>query len=121
VTALPGFAVGTSGGAVQKHQRAGPTLEGDLMAGTVEDLRVRVENLVRTADHQALHPIDWYRFYEIIIYAVQEDLDKQFNAADLTRFLKKLGINQEIIDQLTFMYSRGGDLLRYYFSVSCMS
>ncbi len=91
------------------------------MAGTVEDLQIRVENLVRTADHNALHPIDWYRFYEIVIYAVEEGLDKQFSSADLSRLLKKSGVSQDIIDHLTFMYSHGGDFLRYYLTVSSTS
>ena len=90
------------------------------MAGTVEDLRVRVENLVRTADPHTLHPIDWYRFYEIVIYAVQEGLDKQFDSADLGKLLKKFGAGQEIIDRLTFMYAQGGDFLRYYLAVDRM-
>ncbi|MDD4051984.1 MAG: hypothetical protein PHR28_08820 [candidate division Zixibacteria bacterium] len=87
------------------------------MAGTVEDLRVQVENLVRTADCHTLHPIDWYRFYEIVIYAVQEGLDKQFDSADLARMLKKFEITPDNIDRLTFMYSQGGDLLKYYLAV----
>jgi hypothetical protein len=88
------------------------------MAGTVEELRVRVENLVRTADRHTLHPIDWYRFYEIVIYAVEEGLDQQFNAAELSRLLRKFDITPDNIEQLTFMYSRGGDLLKYYLSVN---
>jgi hypothetical protein len=91
------------------------------MAATVEDLRVRVENLVRTADRLALHPIDWYRFYEIVIFAVQEGLDKQFDSADLARQLKQSGVDQKIIDRLTFLYGHGGDLLRHYISVAEMS
>jgi hypothetical protein len=91
------------------------------MAGTVEDLRVRVENLVRTADRQALHPIDWYRFYGIVIYAVQEGLDRQFDSTDLARLLKEHDIDQDIIDRLTFMYFHGGDFLRYYLSAGNMS
>ena len=87
------------------------------MVGTIEDLRVRVENLVRTADPHSLQPIDWYRFYEIVIYSVEEELDKQFDSAELGKLLKKLGTSQENIERLTFMYSRGADLLRYYLAV----
>lgn len=91
------------------------------MAATVEDLRVRVENLARTADLQALHPIDWYRFYEIVIFAVQEGLDRQFDSADLAGLLKDSGFSPDIIGRLTFMYSHGGDLLRQYLAVAEMA
>lgn len=91
------------------------------MATTVEELRVRVENLVRTADRDALHPIDWYRFYEIVIVAVQEGLDGQYGPDDLARQLKDSGVSQDITDRLTFMYTHGGDLLRQYLSVTELS
>lgn len=88
------------------------------MAATVEDLRVRVENLARTSDLQALYPIDWYRFYEIVIFAVQEGLDKQFDSADLAGLLKDSGFSPDIVGRLTFMYTHGGEMLRQFLAVA---
>ena len=83
------------------------------MAGTVSELRVKLENLLHTAEPGNFDPIDWQRFYEIVVFAAKENLISEFSGADLRVFLERNNMREDLIRDLHFLYVHGTNIVRY--------
>ncbi|MCP4570207.1 MAG: hypothetical protein GY841_21725, partial [FCB group bacterium] len=83
------------------------------MPGTVNELRIRLDNLMHTVNPGQFDPIDWQRFYEIVIFAANENLVSEFTGSDLREFLLKHKVREEIIRNLEFLYVHGINIVRF--------
>lgn len=88
------------------------------MSGTVTELCVMLENMLRTADRERLHPIDWQRFYDVIVYAAREELGEAFSADDLGRLLQDFSLSRGQVEQMQLVFAHGRRLLQYYRSLN---
>ena len=87
------------------------------MPGTVNELQVKLDNLMHTANPGNFDPIDWQRFYEIVIFAANENLISEFSGADLRAFLHKHKVREDIIRNLEFLYVHGANIARLQVAV----
>ncbi len=110
-----------AGGTVLKLRAVSRGIEhcakgGCTMPGTVNELRTKLENLLHTANTRQFDPIDWQRFYEIVVFAAREKLVSEFSGSDLREFLAKKGIRKDVIRDLEFLYVHGINVVRFSLS-----
>lgn len=88
-------------------------MERRKMNEKTEELKRLLEVFSVNANWDMLHPLDWQRFYDVIIFVFNEGL-RDFTDTDLRRFFEAKGISDEIIEELQTVYNHGLDILRYY-------
>ena len=67
------------------------------MTGIEAELYTMLDNLIHTADMKVLHPIDWYRFYDIIVYATEKSDELDFSEYKLREFLQLKRVEPAVI------------------------
>lgn len=71
-----------------------------------------LEQFVRSANWEGLHPLDWGRFYDVIVHVYRRGLN--ITEPDLREELRRCNAPDRYDDRLALVLTHGVDLLRRY-------